>query len=153
MLDRIKDILRSLIVRGLILERGVWSWVMVIGATSRALSYWVRPPETSTPTAARIEGALSYTNWTILLLTYAAIISIGMITRRGGITWLGHLMGLGASATLALSIFFAAVFDGASWSAFWPLVVVGLVHFGRINALGAKLTPPVVIKRKETRTP
>jgi hypothetical protein len=125
------------IARGLLLEHPIWSWVMIVGAVSRALSYWARPPGELTPTTARIEGVLSYPVWTGFLLTYAALIALGMMFERcRPEAWLGHVLGAFACGVLAISIFSAAVADGAPWSAGWPLVVVTLVHAGRANALG-----------------
>lgn len=138
MVRHLRHLVRDRFARGLILEHPVWSWVMVIGAVLRAMSYWVRPPAEVTPTSARIEGVLSYPAWTALLLGYAALIALGMLVRRcRPEAWLGHMVGAAASATLATSVLSAAVYDGAPWSSFWPLVVVTLVHAGRANALGA----------------
>lgn len=148
-MDRIRSFFRARFAKGFVLERSVWSWVMVIGAVSRATSYWYRPPSDPTPTSVRIENALSYPSWTIGLLFYATLIAVGTALRQNRTAWIGHLLGLGACGTLALSIFFAAILDGASWSAFWPLVVVGLVHFGRLNALGPKVAEITAQKREE----
>lgn len=152
MVTRTRAWVKYLIVRGFVLERSVWSWVLVLGCLSRGVSYTVRPPETNTPAAQRIEGALSYDAWALAMFGIALLLTVGLLLKRHNLTWLGHLFGLGASATLALSVLSAAVFDGAGWSAFWPLVVVTLVHYGRINALGPRVeAPPSIKKRLEKR--
>lgn len=134
----LRERLRTRLSRGIILEHRFWSWLMVVGALLRASSYWIRPPEALTPTSARIEGVLTYPVWTAILLTYAALITVGTLLPRHltPAAWLGHAMGVTTCAALAASILAAAVLDGAGWSSFWPLVVVMFVHAGRANALG-----------------
>lgn len=142
----LRERLRTRLSRGIILEHRFWSWLMVVGAVLRGTSYWIRPPEVLTPTSARIEGVLTYPAWTAILLTYAALIAIGTMWPRrfGPEAWLGHVMGVATSAALASSILAAAIFDGAGWSAFWPLIVVMFVHAGRANALGPSTRDSII---------
>lgn len=135
---RLRERLRDRVARGIVLEHTFWSWLMIAGALLRATSYWARPPEALSPASARIEGVLTYPIWTVILLTYAALILVGTIwpERFAPEAWLGHVLGVTTCAALASSILAAAVIDGAGWSAFWPLVVVMFVHAGRANALG-----------------
>jgi hypothetical protein len=138
MVRRLRVLLRDRLARGLVLEHPLWSWLMVIGALLRASSYWFRPPESVSPASARIEGVLSYPVWTVILITYALLIAVGTRwpRRHTPEAWLGHAAGVATSAALASSILASAVLDGGAWSAFWPLVVVMLIHAARANALG-----------------
>ncbi|CAB4698970.1 MAG: hypothetical protein F2667_04380 [Actinobacteria bacterium] len=131
--------LRSRLSQGFLLDSPAWSWVLVVGCLVRASSYWFRPPDvlTLTPASARIEGVLSYPMWVGVLLVTAALISWGTAHPSFVVTaWAGHVVGAVMVGTLAASITAAAVFDGGTWSALWPLVVVLLVHVGRANHLG-----------------
>lgn len=136
--------------RGLILEHPVWSWVLVVSAFSRAASYALRPPEGSalTPTTQRIEGALTYGQWATVLVVYGVVITIGTLLQRNALSWSGHLVGIGLNGALASAILLSAVFDEAGWSALFPLVVVILVHLGRMNALGPRLLEDVEHRRQ-----
>lgn len=138
------DRIRSRFSRGLLLAHPVWSWLVVVECLWRASSYWYRPPVIITPTSARIEGVVPYPVWATLLLLAAVLITAGVLRPWPVAAWVGHLVGVLITATLAASILSSAVFDGQPWSGFAPLVIVGIIHLGRANAFGSAARDRIV---------
>jgi hypothetical protein len=117
-------------------DQRFWSFATIFLETTRASSYWFRPPSPAGP----IEHLVPYTAWALLLLSSALLIAVGsLFDRLARLALLGHMIGVFCYLTFGSSIALDAIFNGQGWASMGSLYVVSVLHFGLCVAVGDRL--------------
>src|SRR5215207_10048606 len=114
-----------------------WGYICAVGCINRAISYWLRPPDSDALSSLTFERLIPYGGWALILLFLGIILVIATAAQMAATGMFAHL---GATLVYLVFVFTSLVGviqNNLGWTGVYPLAVVALVHAHRVINLGA----------------
>lgn len=132
---RVRDLLVMFVRLGMVHIRTLlgsgrfWSGILCAAMFSRGSSFIDRPPPSNTLTSGAIEAFISYQTWGYLLIAGALLIGLAYSNKKLRVLGIaGHLIGMWAYGTFALSTVISAVGFGQPWATAGTFISQSLLH-------------------------